>query len=103
MKIKEVIAIEEVKCDLDDGENFYERQESGLGAYFRDCIITDMESLKLYAGTHSKKFGFFRMFSMRFPYAVYYEIKGDTAIIVAVLDMRRDPTIIREKLSWRKE
>jgi len=101
MQVKEVIAIEEVKCDLIDGESFYELQETGLGTYFRDCIISDIESLKLYAGTHHKKFGFFRMFSLIFPYAIYYDIKDRTAIVVAILDMRRDPNLIREKLGLR--
>lgn len=101
MNVKEVIAIEEVKCDLIDGERFYELQEIGLGTYFKDCIISDIESLKLYAGTHHKKFGFYRMFSLRFPYAIYYDIKGHTAIVVAILDMRRDPKLIKEKLSQR--
>lgn len=64
MYVKDVIAIEEVNCDLIDGENFYELQGSGLGAYFRDCLVSDIESLKLYAGIHSKRFGFYRMFSL---------------------------------------
>ncbi len=101
MNVVNVIALEEVKCDLLEAERFYELQENGLGTYFRDCIISDIESLKLYAGTHSKKFGFYRMFSLRFPYAVYYEIKDQTAIVVAILDMRRDPNLIRRKLTIR--
>ena len=101
MLIKDVIAIEEVNCDLIDGENFYELQESGLGAYFRNCLISDIESLKLYAGTHSKRFGLYRLFSLRFPYAIYYDIKGEIAIVIAVIDMRRDPILIKENLRLR--
>lgn len=35
MNIKDILAIEEVKGDLDDGEEFYDSQEIGIGAYFR--------------------------------------------------------------------
>lgn len=58
MNIKDILAIEEVKGDLDDGEEFYDSQENGIGTYFRDCIISDIESLRLYAGVHAKHFDF---------------------------------------------
>ena len=35
--------------------------------------IADFESLYLYAGIHIMVDGLYRMFSKRFPYAVYYE------------------------------
>jgi hypothetical protein len=35
VNIKDILAIEEVKGDLDDGEEFYDSQEIGIGAYFR--------------------------------------------------------------------
>ena len=102
MNIKDVIAIEEVKSDLNDGEDFYESQAFGIGAYFRDCIIADIESLILYAGIHSKDLGCYRMLAEKFPYAIYYEIQGSIAIVLAVLDMRRKPSLVRSKLRRRK-
>jgi len=102
MNVKKVIAIEDVHSDLNIGERFYESSEAGIGIYFRDCIIADIESLTLYAGIHSKHFGFYRMLSARFPYAIYYDIRGETAIVVAVLDMRRDPSWIGRILQQRK-
>lgn len=42
------------------------------------------------------------MLSVRFPYGVYYTLKGDVAIVVAVLDMRSNPASIRGKLHSRK-
>ncbi len=90
MTIKDVIAIKEVKSDLDKGEPFYESQAFGIGLYFRDSIISDIESLRLYAEIHSKHLGLYRMLSARFPYAIYYEILGTIAIVIAVLDMRKN-------------
>lgn len=34
-------------------------------------IFSDIDSLQLYAGIHLKAFGYFRLLSKRFPYAVY--------------------------------
>ncbi|MBW6519938.1 MAG: hypothetical protein K0A99_02855 [Desulfoarculaceae bacterium] len=67
MKIKEVFILEEAFDDLNEGKVFYDLQETGVGEYFWDCLVADMESLIVYAGIHSKKFGLFQMFSMRFP------------------------------------
>lgn len=64
--------------------------------------IKDIESLIIYAGIHNKSFGLYRMFSKRFPYAIYYEIKDDIAQVIAVLPMRRDPKWIKRKLTERR-
>lgn len=40
--------------DLTDGFRFYEIQEEGLGGYFLESLFSDIDSLKLYAGIHSK-------------------------------------------------
>ena len=68
MNINNIIALEEVLVDLKIAENFYEKQNKGLGTYFKDTIISDIESLWLYAGIHNKFFGLYRLLSKRFPY-----------------------------------
>ena len=40
--------------DLQDGKNFYDRQEPGVGDYFQDCLFSDIDSLVLYAGIHRR-------------------------------------------------
>ena len=99
MKIKDVFVLKEAIDDLNEGRSFYNHQESGVGDYFRDCLIADIESIIIYAGIHSKKFGLYRMFSKRFPYAIYYEIVEDIAYVVSVLPMRRDPAWIERKMN----
>jgi len=101
MKIKDVILIKEVANDLKDGKFFYDQREAGVGDYFWDSLIADIESLVIYAGIHNKRYGLHRMLAKRFPYALYYEIKGDIAYVVAVLPMRRDPLWIKRKLKER--
>ena len=84
--------------DLAEGFSFYEQQEAGLGVYFLDSLSSDIDSLKLYAGIHIKVFDSYRLLSRRFPYAVYYSIEGEMILVEAVLDCRRDPTWIQERL-----
>ena len=84
--------------DLSDGFRFYETQVEGLGSYFLESLFSDIDSLTLYAGIHQKVFGYHRLLSKRFPYAIYYRKESDTVSINAILDCRRDPGWIRERL-----
>ena len=84
--------------DLADGRDFYERQGAGVGEYFLDSLFSDIDSLALYAGIHRKVFGFHRLLSKRFPYAVYYQFDGRNTIVYRVLDLRQDPRKIRAAL-----
>lgn len=91
--------LDEAEQDLVDASCFYEMQEHGLGDYFLDSLFSDIDSLHLYAGIHSVHFGYHRILSKRFPFAVYYRIEQDTIQIWAVLDCRRDPTKIQTRLT----
>jgi len=85
--------------DIVDGYNFYEKQASGAGPYFLDSIFSDIDSLAIYGGIHKTCYTqYYRMLSKRFPFAVYYKIENDTVIVYAVLDCRRNPAWIRDKL-----
>ncbi len=89
--------------DLLDGFQFYERQESGVGDYFLLCLASDIESLGIYAGVHARSHhGLYRTASKRFPFSIYYQFDGDTAIVAAVLDARRNPHSIQRALSRRQ-
>ena len=102
MTIKNIIALEEVATDIKIAELFYEKQNKGLGGYFKDSIISDIESLWLYGGIHRKVFGLYRLLSKRFPYGIYYEVSQDTVIVVAVLDLRQNPKNIENFLENRE-
>ena len=84
--------------DMHAGRLFYEKQGKGLGEYFFDSLFSDIDSLALYAGIHSKVFGYHRLLSKRFPYAVYYTLKGNVIVVRRVLDLRHHPNRIRQAL-----
>jgi len=91
--------LEAAEKDLLGGYEFYERQSKGLGNYFLDSLFSDIESLYLYSGIHGRHFGYHRLLSKRFPFAIYYLIRNDIIQIYAVLDCRRNPSWIRNRLS----
>jgi len=101
MTVREVVVLAEVAGDLDQGRAFYDQQEPDIGDYFWDSLVSDIESLKIYAGIHPRKHGVYRMLARRFPYAIYYELADDIAYVLAVLPMRRDPAWIRQQLRDR--
>ncbi|GAX62361.1 helicase [Candidatus Scalindua japonica] len=96
MKIK---VLPSASQDLVDGYRFYEKQSSGLGSYFKDTLFSDIDSLSIYGGIHPVHYGkYYRLLSKRFPFAVYYTIQHDVVCVFAVLDCRRKPAWIRNKL-----
>jgi plasmid stabilization system protein ParE len=98
MSIKRIQILSEAEADLEDGRIFYESQEQGVGEYFWDSLLSDIESLIIYAGVHSNAYGYYRMTSKRFPYSIYYDLKDNTAYIIAVLPERKNPNWILNKL-----
>ena len=66
-------------------------QGVGVGGYFLDSLFSDIDSLVLYAALHRKVFGFHRMLSKRFPYAIYYQIESREMVVYRVLDCRQNP------------
>jgi plasmid stabilization system protein ParE len=85
--------------DLDRGRKFYDDQGEGLGAYFLDSLFSEIDSLVLFGGIHRRVFGYHRLISKRFPYAVYYEVEeNQLAVVWRVLDLRQSPTTLRKAL-----
>lgn len=94
----QVKILDAAERDLEEGYRFYEKQCPGLGSYFLDSLYSDIDSLSYFEGIHRTVFGYHRLLSRRFPFAVYYKIYGDEVVVTAVLDCRRSPSWIRETL-----
>ncbi len=84
--------------DIEEGYRFYEKKSPALGSYFLDSIYSDIDSLSYFGGIHSLVFGYHRLLSKRFPFAVYYRIAKDLLLVVAILDCRRNPSWKRKRL-----
>ena len=93
-----VTILSPAEADLEEGYRFYDAQSPGLGTYFLDCLNSDIDSLTYFGGIHPIVYGFHRLLSKRFPFAVYYHVIDNGVMVFAVLDCRRDPSWIRERL-----
>lgn len=86
-------ALEDVQC----GYDFYEKQEAGLGSYYRQCIEQDLTGLRETAGIHSKIRGYLHVNSQIFKTIFYYRMEKQAAVVMAILDARIDP-LLRDRL-----
>jgi plasmid stabilization system protein ParE len=93
--------LEAAERDLARGADFYEANEAGIGAYFIDCLSSDIQSLQIFAGTHAKKFGLYRLLSKRFPCSIYYDLFDEDVVIVGVFGDRQSPETIEASLRQR--
>jgi hypothetical protein len=63
--------------DLDEGYDFYESQEIGLGDYFLSSVKADIESLRVTAGVHNIAYAdYHRLLCKTIPFAIYYTKSG---------------------------
>ena len=98
MKCREVFLSVDANADFKAGREFYDLNSKKAGDYFVAGILSDLESLSFYAGIHPLFSSFYRMLARRFPFAIYYEIHEEQVWVVAILDMRKKPDGIIEKL-----
>ena len=72
MNAKRIQVFTDAENDLIAGRNFYNKHGKTVGDYFWDSLLSDIESLVIFAGIHRQEYGFYRMLSKRFPYGIYY-------------------------------
>ena len=98
--MRKIRILEPARNDLAAGYRFYERQAEGIGRYFLDALYADIESLRLSAGIHAIQFGaYFRLLYKRFPGPVHYRLEWDEIRVYAVVDNRRDPGLMRNRMT----
>jgi hypothetical protein len=97
--MRDVQISEDALEDLNNGYLFYEAQESGLGEYFAACLRADIEGLRISAGIHRVVHcDYYRLLSKVFPYGVLYTVEQECAVVWAVVDLRRGPEWVRQRL-----
>ncbi len=85
--------------DLIEGYYFYEDSDERVGDYFLATLYSDIESLRIFGGIHRKAYkSLYRALSRKFPFAVYYTIENKEVVVRAVLDCRREPSWIRNRI-----
>jgi plasmid stabilization system protein ParE len=91
---------ESASDDISESHLFYEMQEPGLGYYFETSMMSEIRSLVVYAGIHEIHFErYHRKITRHFPHAIYYRVENDVIQVYAVLDTRRNPALISDRLN----
>jgi hypothetical protein len=80
--MKRVVVLEEVASDLEEARMFYDRFEKGLGDYFLDALLADLSQLGEFHGIY------------------YLDVEAEIRVI-AILDLRREPSWIRGEIARR--
>lgn len=99
MKHRSVRLTDEALADIDSATAFYEELVAGLGQYFFDSTITDLEALEFFGGIHQQTLGYYCCPSKRFPFLIYYELSDEEVSVVAILDTRANPRSAEKRLS----
>lgn len=100
--MRRVVILAEAVEDLEQARGFDEHQEAGVGEYCVTSLLADVESLALYHGIHGRHHGCLRMLASRFPFGIYYLEAEQETRVVAVLDLRRNPSWIRRQVTRRQ-
>ena len=100
---RELIFLPAASEDFVEGKNYYEQLSPGKGgARFEDAFKEAIRQIKDGMVTHAVAFQHFHRINLRkFPYALYYRLVGEKAVIAAVLYSRWHPQRIESTLGKR--
>ena len=85
--------------DLDEACAWYERQRSGLSAYFITRVDECIQRIAAAPNSFAKASGNYRRALVkRFPYAVFYQYDDRKITICAVFHTSRDPQTWERRL-----
>ncbi len=97
-----VVLLAEATQDFEEARDFYNERAAGVGEYCLAALLADIESLALFHGTHPRQHGCYRMLASRFPFGIYYQEADDESRVLAVLDLRRNPSWLRKQVTGRQ-
>ena len=100
--MRRVVVLAEAAGDLEEAQRFYDEREAGIGDYCVTSLLADLASLAFFHGIHRRQYGCFRMLASRFPLGIYYLEAEQETRVVAVLDLRRNPSWIRKQVTRRQ-
>ena len=100
----ELILRPEAEADALEAYRWYSEQLPGLGGEFLAEIDRALESILANPEAHQKQHREFRrVLTRRFPYAVFYAIRGDRIVVFAILHTARDPRLWKERGSIARD
>jgi plasmid stabilization system protein ParE len=87
------------EADIDHAVGWYDRQLPGLGGSFYSQVARTLDAIERFPKSYPLDFATVRRaVTHRFPHAVYYRILPDAVQIIAILDCRLDPLVVRSRI-----
>jgi plasmid stabilization system protein ParE len=82
------------QAEFDEAAGWYEAQKAGLGTDFVAEVQRVLDTISNQPERHAIVSGDIREgLVSRFPYCVYYRVKPDRVVVIAVFHSSRDPAI----------
>jgi len=82
----------EAKEEFFEAINYFEEYQKGLGLSFSKEVFSTIQRIIHFPSAWSKfSKNTRRSLTNRFPYGVIYQIKGEEVIIIAVMQLNREP------------
>ena len=85
-------------AEFDSAIDWYERQQAGLGVKFANRVQAVFDRILATPEMHAEVYRDVRKALLRqFPYSVYYRIRSDRVVVLAVFHNKRNPDIWKSR------
>ena len=97
--MNELVLLLAADLDVQTAFERYEDYQEGRGAVFLRHLETAFEQLRRFpeSGTRFHR-SYRRLLVPRFPYGIFYTVEARGIVVTGVIDTRRDPEAIRQRL-----
>jgi plasmid stabilization system protein ParE len=93
-----VVLRRQARAEFDAAFDWYERQRAGLGPEFAERVQAVFDRISATPEMHAKVYRDVRRALVRqFPYSVYYRLRTDRVVVLAVFHNKRDPKIWKSR------
>ena len=91
--------LEPAQAEMQEAISYYEAERNGLGAEFAEEVKKTIERIVQYPEAWSLlSQRTRRCLTNKFPYGLIYQIRGEDILIIAVMNLYRDPKTWRSRV-----
>lgn len=93
-----VVLRRKARAEFDAAIDWYEQQRPGLGTEFAERVQAVFDRISAMPEMHAKVYQEVRKALVRqFPYAVYYRVRADRVVVLAVVHNKRNPNVWKSR------
>ncbi|SKA81610.1 hypothetical protein SAMN02745166_00786 [Prosthecobacter debontii] len=86
-------------ADIQSAFNQLKEQQVGRGYIFMQCLDAALTYLRGHPEIGLRyQTPYRRLLISKFPYGIFYEVQSQRVVLVAVMDLRQNPRVIRQHL-----